>query len=192
MMMEGTTIDLTQISLRTLQLSDLDDLMVWTSDEKVAKFCTWEPYNNKEEGINFIENIAAKFLWCKAICLKDQAIGCISLTSYSEHDKSRDKCVELGYVLGSKYWGKGIVTEAVKQAVKAAFTEFPHLERVEALVDVENVGSQRVLEKAGFQREGVLRKYLFIKGKNRDMVMFSVLLTDPRVLTCLFGKCQLS
>ncbi|OIV94991.1 hypothetical protein TanjilG_22188 [Lupinus angustifolius] len=174
-------IDLTQISLRPLHLSDLDDLMIWTTDEKVPKFCTWEPYTCKEDGINFIENTASKFLWCKAICFKDQAIGCISLTSYSEHDRCRNKSVELGYVLGSKYWGKGIVTQAVRLAVKAAFTEFPYLERVEALVDVENVGSQRVLEKAGFQREGVLRKYLFIKEKTRDIVMFSVILTDPHV-----------
>jgi RimJ/RimL family protein N-acetyltransferase len=53
-----------------------------------------------------------------------------------------------------------------------------HLERLEALVDVENIGSQRVLEKAGFQKEGVLRKYLFMKGKSRDMIMFGILSTD--------------
>lgn len=67
----------------------------------------------------------------------------------------------------------------MKQVVKAAFSEFPHLERLQALVDVENVASQKVLEKAGFQREGVLRKYVVIKGKSRDMVMFSVLSNDP-------------
>ncbi|MCI72374.1 putative N-acetyltransferase, partial [Trifolium medium] len=50
--------------------------------------------------------------------------------------------------------------------------------RLEALVDVENVGSQRVLEKAGFQKEGVLRKYWFMKGKSRDVIMFSYLSTD--------------
>ncbi|KAL4272839.1 hypothetical protein GQ457_13G025500 [Hibiscus cannabinus] len=58
------------------------------------------------------------------------------------------------------------------------FDERPHLERLEALVDVENLGSQRVLEKAGFQREGVLRKYIFLKGRSRDVVMFSLLSTD--------------
>lgn len=174
-------VDLTQISLRPLQLSDLDDLMVWTTDEKVTKFCSWEPHTSKEEGINFIKNIASKFLWCKAICHKDRAIGCISLSSNAAHDKPRSKSAELGYVLGSRYWGKGVVTCVVKQVVKAAFsTELPHLERLEALVDVENVGSQRVLEKSGFQKEGVLRRYIFIKGESRDMVMFSVLSTDPQ------------
>ncbi|KAK7366560.1 hypothetical protein VNO80_08553 [Phaseolus coccineus] len=176
-------VDLAQISLRPLQLSDLDDLLVWTSDEKVATFCTWDPYTSKDDGINFIQNIATKFVWCRAICLNDRAIGCVSLSSNSEHDKSRNRSVELGYVVGSKYWGKGVVTLVVKQVVKAAFTELPlpNLERVEALVDVLNVGSQRVLEKAGFQREGILRKYVFLKGKSRDMVMFSVLSTDSHL-----------
>jgi RimJ/RimL family protein N-acetyltransferase len=171
-------IDLTQITLRTLQLSDLDDLMVWTTDEKVAKFCSWELYTSKDDGINFIENIATKFLWCKAICINDRAIGCVSLSSSSPGDKSRNKCAELGYVLGSKYWGKGVATCVVKQVVKVAFCELSYLERLEALVDVENAGSQRVLDKAGFQKEGVLRKYLFMKGKSRDMIMSSVLSTD--------------
>ncbi|CAK8539176.1 unnamed protein product [Lathyrus sativus] len=168
-------IDLNQITLRPLNLSDLDDVMVWTTDEKVANFCSWEPHTSKDDGINYIENIASNFLWCKAICFNDRAIGCVSLFSSSPHDTCRNKTAELGYVLGSKYWGKGIATCVVKQVVKVAFTEFSHLERVEALVDVENVGSQKVLEKAGFQKEGVLRKYLFMKEKSRDMVMFSVL-----------------
>ena len=170
-------IDLTQITLRPLNLSDLDDLMVWTTDEKVAKFCSWELYTSKDDGINFIENIASKYLCCRAICLDDRAIGCIMLLPSSVF-KSRNKCAQLSYVLSSKYWGKGIVTCAVKQIVKVAFDEFSYLERLEALVDVENVGSQRVLEKAGFQKEGVLRKYLVMKGKSRDMIMFSVLSTD--------------
>ncbi|CAI0465908.1 unnamed protein product [Linum tenue] len=64
-------------------------------------------------------------------------------------------------------------------AVKAVFEEWgPELERVEGLVDVENVGSQRVLEKAGFYREGLLRRYVVFKGRSRDMVMFSILCSD--------------
>ncbi|RDX77047.1 putative N-acetyltransferase p20, partial [Mucuna pruriens] len=184
--MEGATtngreegLDLTQISLRPISLDDLDDLMLWTTDEKVARYCTWEPYTSKEDGINFIQNIASKSLWFRAICLNNRAIGCIDLFSCWNKGKSRNSSAELGYALGSRYWGKGIATHVVKQVVKAAFSEFPHLERLEALVDVENVGSQRVLEKAGFLREGVLRKYLIMKGKSRDMVIFSVLFTDP-------------
>ena len=55
----------------------------------------------------------------------------------------------------------------------------PGLERVEALVDVANPASQRVLEKAGFTREAVLRKYTAVKGVVRDMVIFSFINADP-------------
>lgn len=84
-------------------------------------------------------------------------------------------------MVASDYWGKGIATRAVKMAANAVFVEWGHLERLEAVVDVENPASQRVLEKAGFKREGVLRKYYLLKGKPRDAVMFSLLSTDPQV-----------
>ncbi|XVE81640.1 hypothetical protein DITRI_Ditri15bG0081400 [Diplodiscus trichospermus] len=54
----------------------------------------------------------------------------------------------ISYALGSKYWGKGIVTKAVKMVVPIVFKEFPDVERVEGLVVVDNKASQRVLEKA--------------------------------------------
>ncbi|GJN23811.1 hypothetical protein PR202_gb11494 [Eleusine coracana subsp. coracana] len=53
--------------------------------------------------------------------------------------------------------------------------------RLEAVADVENPASQRVLEKAGFVRDSVLRKYIMLKGRPRDMVMFSIVVhTDRR------------
>ncbi|KAB1214306.1 putative N-acetyltransferase p20 [Morella rubra] len=174
---EGCVNEFHEISLRHLDLSDIDHFMVWASDEKVTRFCTWEPYTSKEDGINHIKDKVIPHPWFRAICLDNRPIGAISVTANSGNDKCRG---ELGYVLGYKYWGKGIATRAVKLAANTIFSEWPHLERLEALVDVENVGSQRVLEKAGFQREGVLRKYLILKGKTRDMVMFSLVSSDPR------------
>ncbi|MCD7462965.1 hypothetical protein HAX54_049689 [Datura stramonium] len=104
-----------------------------------------------------------------------RAIGSISVTPNSGFGCCR---AELGFVLAYNYWGKGIVTRAVKMVVSAVFSEWPDLERLEAFVDVDNKGSQRVLEKAGFLREGILRKYMVFKGKSRDLVIFSFLRTD--------------
>ncbi|KAF7806998.1 putative N-acetyltransferase [Senna tora] len=162
--------------------------MVWATDEKVTKFCTWDPYTSRDDAVNFIANVATQFLWFRAICLNDRAIGSISVCSYAGGDKCRGKSGEIGYVLGSKYWGKGIATKAVKESVGVVFDEMRELERVEALVDVENVRSQRVLQKCGFQREGVLRKYLFVKGKSRDRVMFSILSSEFGRETEIEGK----
>ncbi|OAY55740.1 uncharacterized N-acetyltransferase p20 [Manihot esculenta] len=164
------------ISFRPLDVSDVDDFMVWASDERVTHFCSFNPYTSKEDGINYIKNTVIPHPWLRAICLNNRPIGAISVTKNSGNDVCRG---ELGYVLAARYWGKGIATKAVKMVAKTIFSERPELERLEALVDVENVGSQRVLEKAGFTREGVLRKYFIRKGRSRDMVMFSLLSTDP-------------
>ena len=84
----------------------------------------------------------------------------------------------MGYAVAAEYWGQGIVTVALKLAVVRVFEEFPYLVRLEALVEEENKGSQRVLEKVGFQKEGLLRKYGFNKGQIRDMFIYSFLSTD--------------
>jgi RimJ/RimL family protein N-acetyltransferase len=169
--------EFSEITLRPLDLSDIDHFMVWAADDKVSRFCSWETYTSKEAGIDMIKNKIIPHPWFRAICLDNRPIGSISVTPKSGIDECRG---EIGYALGFKYWGRGIATQAVKMVANTIFSEFPHLERLEGLVDVENVGSQRVLQKAGFQREGVLRKYFCLKGKTRDMVMFSLLSTDAQ------------
>ncbi|KAA8527623.1 hypothetical protein F0562_034982 [Nyssa sinensis] len=152
--------------LRLLDLSDIDDFMVWTTDDQVNQFSSSEPFTTKEDAMNHIVDFIIPHPWYRAICLKDRPIGAILVTPNRGNDICR---AELGYVLASKYWGKGIVTKAVKMVASTIFFDWPHLERLEALVDVNNPGSQRVLEKAGFQREGVLRKYYLHKGRPIDM-----------------------
>ncbi|CAN1129169.1 Putative [ribosomal protein S5]-alanine N-acetyltransferase [Linum perenne] len=133
--------------------------MVSATDDKVMRFCTYEPLNSKKNGLNYIKKIVTH-TWHRAICINNACRG------------------ELGYMLESGYWGKGIVTTAVKMVTEVIFEERPELERLEAMVDVENVGAQRFLEKAGFMKEGVLRKFMVLKGMSRDMVMFSLLSTE--------------
>lgn len=163
------------ITIRPVELSDVDDLMVWLTDDQVSRYCLWDTYTSREQALDYIKNIAIPHPWSKVICIGNRPIGAISVTPNSGNDKCR---AELGYVLGKRYWGKGIMTRAVKMVASAIFDEWPYLERLEATVDINNKASQRVLEKSGFQREGVLRKYRISKGYSRDVVMFSFLSTD--------------
>ncbi|MFJ7737575.1 GNAT family N-acetyltransferase [Lysinibacillus sp. NPDC097287] len=78
----------------------------------------------------------------------------------------------VGYAMDEAYVGKGIVTEAVNLIVHFAFEEVG-LHRIEAYVSPENKPSIRVLEKAGFQQEGLLRKLLYINGKWVDHYMYA-------------------
>ena len=77
---------------------------------------------------------------------------------FHDFELGRSHKAELGYWLAKPYWGKGIMTEAVKVATKFGFMEFG-LVRITANVFHFNTGSARVLEKAGYQLEGLLRSH---------------------------------
>jgi ribosomal-protein-alanine N-acetyltransferase len=97
----------------------------------------------------------------------------------------QDKCLEIGYALLSSERRKGYCTEAVKIIVDFLFLS-RDIVRVYADTDIGNIASQKVLEKADFKKEGVLRKSAFIKGEWRDRAMFSILREEwkePRILT---------
>jgi RimJ/RimL family protein N-acetyltransferase len=79
---------------------------------------------------------------------------------------------EIGYWLGEHYWRRGIVTEALGLVSDHAFREFNIL-RLFALPFADNAGSTRVLEKAGYQREGVLRFSSVKYGKPRDQYIYA-------------------
>jgi len=148
--------------------------MLWATDEGVTRFCRWDTYTFREQAVEFIKS-SMIHPYMRAICFANQAIGAISVTFNSGNDRYR---AELGYVLASGYWGRGIATRDVELVTSTIFVEWPHVERLEALVDVESEASLRVLEKAGFKREGILRKYLILSGGTRDMVICSLLSSD--------------
>ena len=79
---------------------------------------------------------------------------------------------EIGYWLGEHYWSRGIVTEALELVTEHVFRQFNVL-RLFALPFADNIGSTRVLEKAGYVREGVLRLSSVKYGKARDQYMYS-------------------
>lgn len=80
----------------------------------------------------------------------------------------------IGYSLGKRHNGRGYATEAVSLAVEFAFNELK-LHRIEAGVMPDNIGSMRVLEKAGFHREGIQQKGVKINGCWEDHQIFAII-----------------
>lgn len=80
----------------------------------------------------------------------------------------------IGYSLNFQHNGKGYMTEAVTLVVKFAFDEI-HLHRIEAGVMPHNQRSMRVLEKAGFHKEGIARKNVLINGKWEDHQVLAII-----------------
>jgi [ribosomal protein S5]-alanine N-acetyltransferase len=85
--------------------------------------------------------------------------------------------VDIGYWVKADARGRGVATRALGLVARFAFDELG-AGRVQLTTELDNLASQRVAEKAGFSREGVLRSYLDFKGRRRDAVMFSLLAED--------------
>lgn len=91
-----------------------------------------------------------------------------------------NRLAELGYSVSRLVWGQGFATEAVVAVVDEAFSGLRELNRVRAMADVRNLASQRVLAKAGFTREGMLRQNHVVRGEPIDEVWFGVLRAEWR------------
>jgi ribosomal-protein-alanine N-acetyltransferase len=95
------------------------------------------------------------------------------------------KWMEINYALVPNQRSKGYGTEAVQLVVDYLFLSKDHA-RIQAIADVRNKASQRILEKAGFQREGTIQKCLFNRGELRDYYLYSLLREEwkePKMLT---------
>lgn len=84
----------------------------------------------------------------------------------------------IGYWMGERFAGQGYMLEAVRLVATYAFAKL-HLHRIEAACIPGNERSVRVLEKAGFQREGLLRAYLRIDGAWQDHYLYALIAGDP-------------
>ena len=104
-----------------------------------------------------------------AIEVDGAAVGGIGLERLTDVERVS---AEMGYWLGQEYWGRGIVTDAVRAVSEQSFRLFD-LTRIFALPFADNPGSIRVLEKAGFVVEGRLRQSAIKDGRLRDQLMFA-------------------
>ncbi|MDZ4656270.1 MAG: GNAT family N-acetyltransferase [Bythopirellula sp.] len=106
-----------------------------------------------------------------AIDVDGQAVGVIGLTLC---EGERRHSAELSYWLGEPYWGRGIITQAVQAVTEYAIKELG-LSRIESYVFSWNPASARVLEKMGFEREGILRNSIIKDGVLLDRWLYAYL-----------------
>ena len=110
-----------------------------------------------------------------AIEVDGEAAGGIGFT-FGEDVHART--AEIGYWLGRAVWGRGIATEALRAVTAHAFAAHP-LDRLQACVFAWNPASVRVLEKAGYVREALLRRAVTKDGETTDMLIYGILCPAP-------------
>ena len=159
--------------LRPWALNDLNSLVKHANNFNVAKFLTDgfpHPYT-ADDGKKFID-LATKDspIHIFAIDINGEAVGGIGIHPQTDIHK---KNAELGYWLAEKYWGKGIITKAIKEIVAFAFSTY-EIDRLFARPFGSNLASQRVLEKAGFTLEARFTRTLFKNGEYLDELVYAI------------------
>ncbi|GHT24717.1 hypothetical protein FACS189430_10140 [Bacteroidia bacterium] len=162
-----------KFELREWQLSDAASLA-----ENANNIRIWNnlrdyfphPYS-ENDGIQFIQMVSAKPKPATdiAIVVDGKAVGGVGIIPRTDVERIS---AELGYWLGEKYWNRGIMTEVVKEMVSYAFLHFP-LQKIYATPFGFNIASQKALEKAGFEREAILKKAAIKNGEIVDEHYYS-------------------
>jgi [ribosomal protein S5]-alanine N-acetyltransferase len=172
-----------RLLLREFVPEDWEAVHRYASDSEVSRFMDWEPFRDGAETRAFL---AKKLIAQKArprrdyqfaVLLKqdNRLIGSCSVAF--SHIPSRE--AELGYNYERAAWGQGYATEAALAVVAFSFREVDQ-HRIWATCDPANVGSMRVLEKIGMQREGYLREHRWMKSRWRDSLLYAILVQDWR------------
>jgi [ribosomal protein S5]-alanine N-acetyltransferase len=163
------------VKLRPWTINDADNLAVIANNRNIS--------DNLRDGFPYPYSIDDAYNWLNsvipvndpprffAIIFENNLCGSIGIVTKGDIYR---KNVEIGYFLAEKYWGKGIITTAIKIVTSYAFSKFD-IVRVYAEPFTDNPGSRRVLEKAGFTCEAQFRKNVIKNGVIKDSCIYSVL-----------------
>jgi ribosomal-protein-alanine N-acetyltransferase len=150
----------------------------YAQDPEVTRFLTWRPHKQIEDTETYIASCLAATTSHTYVLVtrhSDTLIGAFDLRP------ANPWCLGYGYVLARSAWGQGLMTEVLKEVATRALSE-PEIWRIGDVCDVENHASARVMEKAGFQREGVLTRWSLhpnISNEPRDCISFAKVKTAP-------------
>lgn len=159
--------------LRALRESDAEAMARHANNPKVAAYLRDRfpnPYG-MEDARRFLKFAQEAQEECVAgVEVEGGIAGAIGIQFRTDIERCS---AELGYWLGEPFWGRGVMTAAIRGFTGWAMPRF-ELTRVYAEVFAENPASGRVLEKAGFRRVGVLRKAAIKNGVHRDYVLWEL------------------
>ena len=156
----------------------LRDILKLFGNDEVTRFYNLHTMTSETEALKLITWFHSRFQdkagirWGVSFRGHKEIIGTIGFNKFTRRQKAN-----VGYELHPDFWNKGYLTEILKVVVEYGFKELD-IDRIEAEVMQGNAASERVLAKAGFTREGVLRHWMYWDNKHYDMTMFSLLQSE--------------
>jgi ribosomal-protein-alanine N-acetyltransferase len=178
-----------RLILRPIQLDDDKDMYEYCSDDDVIKYLWFEKHDSVEFSRYVIEKLFLNRVElgvpeAYAIVIKstNKMIGTIDVNAVHFNEVG-----VIGYVIHKDYWGKGIVSEALETLIPILFY-YCGFYRLEINHCADNVGSQKVIEKAGFIQEGRFRKRKKERDGHRADYIYYGLCKDDEIVKERYGE----
>ena len=165
-----------RLLLRRLVETDVEEVFALRSNPETMQYIPRPLAKSKEEALAHIALIEERIVsneginWAITVKANPKAIGIIGIYKiYPENHRA-----EIGYMITPETFGKGYTTEAIKVVLEYGFEQL-NLHSMEAIIDPDNIASERVLQKNGFVKEAHILENELWEGKYWDTVIYSLL-----------------
>lgn len=173
-------LDTQSLKLRKINIGDVAAIHEYASDPEVTSRTTWDTHRSLDDTRHYVNSL-----------LQRQDLGLAAVWAITEKDgdgRLIGECgfrtispesgrAEIVFILNRKFWGKGYMSEATHAVLKCAYGPMG-LNRVEALVDGEDLATMRVLKRNEMRLEGTLRQAVRVRGAYRDAKLFAGLRSE--------------
>jgi RimJ/RimL family protein N-acetyltransferase len=165
-----------RLRLRKVKERDAEAIFrEYAQDPEVTKYVSWQTHQSVEETRAYVRSCLLAWETGKAFNWVIESRDGAELMGMIVARVNECKW-ELGFVLARRYWGRGYMTEAVTAVIEWAQRR-GGVYRVWAVCDIDNIASARVMEKAGMEREGILRRWSIhpnISAAPRDSYCYAI------------------
>jgi ribosomal-protein-alanine N-acetyltransferase len=165
-----------RLALRPIAAGDGPALFAIFSDPEVVRYWSRGAWTELAQAEEMIAAAARDYAdgsglrYGIVITATGELVGVASLFAFNRDNRRCD----IGYVLGSRHWGHGYVSEALVPVLEHAFGALG-MNRIEADIDPRNIASSRVLEKLAFRREGYMPERWFVNGETADTAFYGLI-----------------
>ncbi len=171
-----------RLLLRKLTLNDAPDMFEYASDPQVPLYTLWEAHETIDCTRTFINTVLAGYHvnetepWGIIYRENEKLIGTVGFFDYRE----TEGIGEIHYALSRAYWGKGLMPEAVKEVIHYGFDAL-ELNTITAKCMLQNLASEKVMQKAGMTFKEIRAEAIEAKGKKWDAKVYYIKRSDRSV-----------
>ena len=165
--------------LRKMKLSDAQDIFEYASDKEMCRTTNWSAHTSIKDSVTYLKSMLKRYSynqaseWCITLKKTGKVIGTCGFVGWIP----KHHTAEIGYSLARRFWNQGLTTEAIRKVIEYGFRKIK-LNRIEARCQLDNLASERVMQKVGMKFEGIQREIMFVKEKFRSLKVYSILVSD--------------